>query len=388
MKILSTVSFIFLIGLVCLTRLTLSLKCLEYLRPVYRYETKVVDCPMVSTNNKRQLIPASNDLMFIINFNCLTNDKVICSKVENVLITAGKFLTATLNLKTAITIDAQFLNFCLTYGDCDNEKVILGSTRPGRMIPNLDSDGKTRLYPQALLKQLELPEHPQFGSSDIITSFNSNTNYWFEGDPLPTLKDNSDMLYVVVHELIHGLGFTTAWRDYFNIKALTPVPGYFSTDTNGQFYEFVFDKNLVLLPSGKSLTTIVDEINKFPINLDLTEEEFTSSFMKSPQFAVAQEMYNNAITRGTIGFLINPNLQPNTQLTQDDVVLLETSLNPFLRGSSVAHVDLQTYFNSSDFLMMFSYPKISLGQMMLKVGSTNTTGPVGPKLRLLLGILG
>ncbi|CAB4399069.1 unnamed protein product [Rhizophagus irregularis] len=388
MKILSKISFIFLIGLICLTQLTLSQKCLEYLRPVYRYETKVIDCPMVSTNDKRQSIPTSNDLMFIINFKCLTNDKITCGKVENVLITAGKFITATLNLKTAITVDAQFLNYCLTYGDCDQEKVILGSTRPARMIPIQDTDGKVRLYPQALLKQLELPEHPQYGPSDIITSFNSDTNFWFEGDPLYTLKDNSDMLYVVVHELIHGLGFTTAWRDYFNIQAIIPVPGYFSTDTKGQFFEFGFDKNLVLLPSGKSLTSIADELNKFPIKLDITDNEFISSFLKSPQFPIAKNLYKNAVTHGTIGFLITPNLQPNTPITQDDVVLLETSLNPFLRGSSLAHVDAQTYFDSSDFLMMYSYPKISLGQMMFNVGSTNTTGPIGPKLRLLLGTLG
>ncbi|GBB98211.1 hypothetical protein RclHR1_03170007 [Rhizophagus clarus] len=388
MKVLSSIPFIFLISIVCLTQLSISQKCLEYLRPIYRYETKVVDCPMVSINDKRQLIPESNDLMFIINFNCLINDKIMCNKVENVLITAGKFVSATLNLKTAITIDAQFLNFCLEYGDCDKEKVILGSTRPGRMIPNQDPDGKVRLYPQALLKQLQLPEHPEFGSSDILTTFNSNTDYWFEGDPLPSLKNNPDMLYVVVHEMIHGLGFTTAWRDYFNTQALTPIPGYFSATAKGHFLEFIFDKNLVLLPSGKSLTFFVDELNKFPIDFVLTENEFVNLFVKSPQFPVAQNMYKNAITHGAIGFLITSNLQPNTQLTQDDVFLLETSLVPFQPGSSVAHVDFETYFDTSDFLMMYKYPKISLGQMMAKVGSTNTTGPIGPKLRLLLGMLG
>jgi len=38
--------------------------------------------------------------------------------------------------------------------------------------------------------------------------------------------------------------------------------------------------------------------------------------------------------------------------------------------------------------MMYTYPHATLGQMMTRAGTTNTTGPYGPKLRTLLGILG
>jgi len=38
--------------------------------------------------------------------------------------------------------------------------------------------------------------------------------------------------------------------------------------------------------------------------------------------------------------------------------------------------------------MMYTYPHATLGQMMNKAGSTNTTGPMGSRLRALLGILG
>ncbi|RIA87717.1 hypothetical protein C1645_877852 [Glomus cerebriforme] len=377
--------FIILIGLTWLIQITISEKCLEYLSPIYRYKIKVVDCPIVSSNNKRQTIPTDN--MLTINFNCLIDDNILCNKVENVLVTAGKFITATLNLKSAVNLDAQFVNFCSTYGDCGNQKVILGATRPGRMIPLVDTDGKIRFYPQALLKQMDLPaEHPQLGPNDIVTIFNSDVTYWFEGDPSSTLSNSPDMLYVVVHELIHGLGFTTAWTDYFNIQVLTPIIGQLAAE--GQFFEFIFDKYLVLLPSGKTFTSIADELNKFPINVDMTKNDFINAFSKSPQFLIAQDAYNNAITHGTIGFLTKPNLPPNTPLTQDDVVILETSLVPFTRGSSIAHVDFQTYFSTSDFLMMYRYPKISLGEMMFRAGSANTTGPIGPKLRLLLEMLG
>ena len=37
------------------------------------------------------------------------------------------------------------------------------------------------------------------------------------------LKVIHDLLYIVLHELIHGLGFTSSWSDDANIKALTPA---------------------------------------------------------------------------------------------------------------------------------------------------------------------
>jgi len=106
-------------------------------------------------------------------------------------------------------------------------------------------------------------------------------------------------------------------------------------------------------------------------------------------------MYKNSTTHGSIGFLLTPDTPPNanTELTQDkinnDVVILETSFNPYDPGSSIGHVDLDTYLDSSDFLMTYTYPPgKSLDEMMSKAGSTDKTGPIGPKLRRLLGVIG
>src|SRR2546421_4767552 len=146
--------------------------------------------------------------------------------------------------------------------------------------------------------------------------------YWFDGDPLPMLGTQADMLYVVLHELIHGLGFINSWNDYFSIQALTPAVGPKPTPTpgqTGQFIESIFDKYLVLLPSGKPVTTLTDELNQFPINADGTVDAFINSFVASPQFLIAQNMYNNSTTQGAIGFLLTPDLQLNTQLTPDQI---------------------------------------------------------------------
>jgi hypothetical protein len=384
-----SIFFIILIGLSGLTQTTLLEKCLDYVNPLNESKT-IVDCPIVSSNDKRQTQPTL-DNMFIINFSCLIDDSVLCGKIERVFVTAGKFITATLNLKAVISVDAQFLNFCVTHGYCDKKNRILGTAGPARLIPYQDStDDKVRFYPQALYKQMNLPEHPQFRKNEIMGMFNSDANYWFEGDPLPIPNGQVDILYVILHELIHGLGFSTAWNNNAGIQgALTPVIGpSFITSTpegfplitaNGQFFESIFDKYIVLLPSGKPLTSITDELNKFPINLDSSESEFINSFIASPQFSFAQEVYKSATTHGAMGF----------QLNNDDHLILETSLVPFVKGSSIGHVDLQTYLNTSDFLMMFTHPpRSTLGQMMSRIGNPNTTGPIGPKLRLFLGTLG
>src|SRR5256885_1016179 len=140
---------------------------------------------MVTFHDKRQEQPKS-DNMFKINFSCSITNKTLCDQVNEVFVSAGKFISATLNLKSVINVNAQFLDLCESTGECTQDKTILGAAGPARLIPYQDpKDNKMRLYPQALFRQLNLPEHPEFGPNDIQAVFNSNVTYWFEGDPLP-----------------------------------------------------------------------------------------------------------------------------------------------------------------------------------------------------------
>jgi len=199
---------------------------------------------------------------------------------------------------------------------------------------------------------------------------------------------------VVLHELIHGLGFTYAWDDYLNLKALTPIPGPSLSDpAKGTFLELESDRLITLLPSSQPLSSVTDELNQFQFSIDITEVQFTKAFTASPQFPIAQDMFKKATTRGTLGFLLDRSISSNTPLTPDqiknDVLLLETSLNPYSPGSSVGHVDMKTYLNTSDFLMIFTYPRRrTIGEIMKQVGSTDTTGPIGPQLRRVLELMG
>src|SRR4051812_47065407 len=101
MKILSTISLIFLIG--CLIQTSLSQQCIEYSSPFNKNEIKMVDCPMATFNDKRQASPTpTSDDLFKIDFQCLITNETLCNKVNNVFVTAGKFITATLNLNSPV----------------------------------------------------------------------------------------------------------------------------------------------------------------------------------------------------------------------------------------------------------------------------------------------
>src|SRR2546423_1400542 len=71
-----------------------------------------------------------------------------------------------------------------------------------------DPDGVQRLYPNALLKQLNIPVDDDV---DIRMSVNEDeeASFWL-GDP-DIQANQIDVAELALHELMHGLGFTSKW---------------------------------------------------------------------------------------------------------------------------------------------------------------------------------
>ncbi|ORX92022.1 hypothetical protein K493DRAFT_303647 [Basidiobolus meristosporus CBS 931.73] len=152
----------------------------------------------------------------------------------------------------------------------------------------------------------------------------------------------------------------------------------------GGFVENVFDKFLVEYPSLKSLTDTVDLLDQFasgPGTIFNNEEEFNRTFYYSPQYKLASRILNLATTPQTLAFVPR-----NASL--DKPILLETSLNPYIPGSSISHFDFRGFTSSSDFLMRFMEDRgVSLEEDIAR-GGNYVGGPIGPQLTSVLETLG
>ncbi|KAK9762189.1 hypothetical protein K7432_012312 [Basidiobolus ranarum] len=202
-------------------------------------------------------------------------------------------------------------------------------------------------------------------------------------------QNQSDFLFVIIHELIHGLGISSSWMDYIHDTAQALTPNVLVSATTelyifGGFVENMFDKFLVEYPSLRPLTETVDLLDRFasgPGTIFGSEGEFNRTFYYSPQYRLASRMLNLATTPRTLAFLPQ-------NATSNEPIILETSLNPYIPGSSISHFDFRTFTNSPDFLMRFMEDRgVSLEEDVVRGGSY-LGGPIGPQLISILETLG
>ncbi|CAG8593885.1 15194_t:CDS:2, partial [Funneliformis mosseae] len=358
-------------------------QCIDQPFPTQPNKNLAVKCLTVKQPIKKLKSQVSNDKdMLEIRFDCAINDETICAKVKSTFEEAGRIITSALTLNTQIIVNVTFREMM--------SPAILGSARPFRLMPIKDDDGIERLYPQSLVKQLQLTSHPEFAPVDIIADFNSLVALWFEGDP-PITSKQVGFLELILHELMHGLGFVSAWGDYFP-KAATPEVNDFIESENsnskamtvfGGFQEKAFDKYLVIFPDNVTTSSYINELNKFADGSAFKNfDDFYVKFIASPQYLVAKEIYNHFVTPKSLVF------KPSVSDKEEDWTYLETTLNPFERGSSVSHVDNTMYTNTSDFLMTYRQEHNRTLNDNIGIGGNYAGGAISYKLRLILESLG
>ncbi|RIA95644.1 hypothetical protein C1645_756933 [Glomus cerebriforme] len=360
-------------------------------------KAKGISSSLVDDNNNNN--NNNNNNMIQILFNCdKSATPELCNKANIAFNNAATIVSNTFDLKVPLIVNASFVQLCGAFVKClAGQPSPLGAAAPSRFMPLNDDDGIVRLYPQALVKQFQLPKHPQFAPIDINAVFNSNSStFWFRGDP-PIGKDQVDFEIVLVHEFLHGLGFVNSWDDYINLdnpSSLTPNPSFLfvnpedsdvknGTITFTGFQEYILDKFLVLTKDNSSTTLITNKLNQFtPISTNFTDEkDFITAFTKSPQYIETTNMFQNSITRGTLAIRLPDN---------GDNVLLETSLVPYKPGSTLSHVDFNTFSNTTDFLMRFKAPRQAILDDLTTINGNdpNYTNPIGPKTIRILQALG
>ncbi|CAB4659738.1 MAG: fibronectin [Actinobacteria bacterium] len=213
---------------------------------------------------------------------------------------------------------------------------ILGSAQSANFFTNIPNAPDASLYYPSALANAIAGEDLDKKNVEINITANSDADWNTRNDGLPT-KNEFDLESVFIHEIAHGLGFlsTNAYDIYFGWGALEhPTP---------------FDA-FVQTSDGKSLAD-------FP----------------TPSLALGQAMTRTLLWVGAEGVKANGGQKP----------LLYTPAN-YLDGSSVSHIDEDTY--SSSLLDSVMTPNLGPGEIFSGPGplllammkDLRSKPPVGP----------
>lgn len=205
----------------------------------------------------------------------------------------------------------------------------------------------------------------------------------------------------VLHELIHGLGFLVSWSDTF-YKGLSPLfqenldsfitPLLLASTSNPKmfqeynsslpfwgFVEFPLDKYLSYKEDGNILpyTSFTNQLNEFYNSNVLFRNivDMANSWYDSSAYGISKQVYTRSVSQQDVLAVIQGEV----------VVTLESSLKPFSTGSSLCHVDQPSYLNTSDYLMVYTANR---GVGIVELDQLFPDGPLGPKLRRVMGALG
>lgn len=321
---------------------------------------------------------------FVLQFSCPSSDSS-CQSAQSTFQQAFTILQSYLVLADDIIVNASMSDLCVTIGQCgSNGFQILGGAAPERSHVLLDDDGVKRAYPQALVKQLQLSSHPAYSGSDIFAQFNIAAKFHYPDDPTPMGQGESDFLFVVLHEMVHGLGFTSAWDDYINDQAQALTPGVSLGTIGGKlafngFIENEFDRFMIETTTNQPLSARTAALNGIQ---GLTG----STFQSANAFAAALQQSSVYVNQGTqvLKLATTPNALTFASKNGSKMVL-ETTLSPYSPGSSVSHCDARTFSGTADFLMRF---RVDPGTSLAQATSVGTAGPIGPVLLSVLDSLG
>ncbi len=189
----------------------------------------------------------------------------------------------------------------------DNGGVILGQAAPFDYSLNFNGSQKAfTWYPVALAEKISRTAQNDDGEPDIVAEFNSDVNWYFDkGDPVVP-AGQFDFVAVVLHELCHGLGFTSTYR------ANTTQATWGDLSTSGASYPRIYDHMIV---NGKD------------------ESLLNTTLFANPSTTLrGQITSNNLFFNSPLATAINNNTKPKVYAP-----------TVYEGGSSISHLDDGTY---------------------------------------------
>ncbi|KAI9314825.1 hypothetical protein BX666DRAFT_2019991 [Dichotomocladium elegans] len=298
------------------------------------------------------------------------------------------------------------------------------------------------LYPQSLVRQLvQFTRLPSWGQYDVKIAINHDVyingvdygsaitkgwngtgvppggKYWFDANGRIG-KDQIDLVYIILHELIHGVGFASSWSAYFYIpdspyyklvegifdeeelRLVTPEPNLFIPMGAGQAYITGFEATMIF---DKFLNVTYDSINMVDFislqNFTMAMQDFClqgqdafvihflETFLnEAPESTLAAQLFKALSVPGTLTFVFRPSLMNDSVYTTDSYLnttyqnltlltgpnLSKATLGEYTRrsnwpGLTISHLADQ-YANTPDFIMTGSFvPGITLSDLVNSV---------------------
>lgn len=324
---------------------------------------------------------------FKIEFHCYVTPN-LCEKARLTFEGAAQKIALAIKVTRPIIVEASLYSFCKIKGDayCSNVSSIGSAAASAYHI--LNRNGTRYLFPQPLVKQMD--EVSVFMASDITADFNSDYSFYFAGDD-KIEEGQVDYEFVVLHELIHGLGFATSFQKYFSdvIKVtdsqdfLTPSLALINETYISNWRPIqIFDKNVLSTGTQTSFDNYSNDITGFVASRNnLSALEYHNEFISSIKpYQAAKAVYQSASNQaGSLVF----------HTSQGKDIILYTK-DEFMQGSSIAHLD-DKYIKSPDFIMISDVSPFqgrTLASLYKEYGENHPYGAIGPNVLSILSEIG
>ncbi|KAL3898114.1 MAG: hypothetical protein SGCHY_002957 [Lobulomycetales sp.] len=305
------------------------------------------------------LMPNANP--FVIDFTCAAGVELrLCESAQAGFISAANRISQVIAFPQTVRVKATFRSFCNGTANRENCELAdtLGQASPAAYFSARPEKEREAwyFYPQALIKQVMHDVQLVYNEHDIIAEFNADFNFWFSNDGVPIESGQTDFEFVVSHEFTHGLGFDTAWTQWGSLfpsvastrNYLAPLPfvsgSSISTATVPNWQPLTIFDRFTQDSARKRLIDWARDIYSYE-NLGSLFTDFVSGFEKSGDpFTAAQDVLR-LVTGGSGKLYLQTETENSPRIT------LQTGA-VFRPGSSIAHMDLSQYLDSSDFLMI------------------------------------
>jgi hypothetical protein len=304
----------------------------------------------------------------------------ICTKATLAYEMAGKKIASALRIRQTINIDVYIHSFCDGVANCDLQDV-LGQSGASNFFPGyIGSDSSlTALYPQALVKQMHVNSNisDSYTPYDIEMEFNTDFDFWYPNDTIPINATQYDFEFVILHEITHGLGFSSGWTNYYE-ALYSPTYNYIQPNwlapyiaySSGSGYDFAFSNAFDLNLYSADGTWLMDLANDvYSAAPSRSVRTFFTNFQQNgfQPYSSAKKAYQVSTSSGQLYYRYNNTNQFRVFSPQ-----------AYQTGSTGSHFNYADYVSTADFLMVQALSHGRSFQSFLSNHESEMIGPYGP----------